>query len=330
MSVEKKILGGLLLAAVGDGLGAATETRNTKQIIEKFGGYVRDFVKIPDDVFARGFEKGSVTDDFSLAYYTALAIIESDGKVSDETAKNALLKWSETKYYSLAGPTTMAAVNSLKGIETTNNIFVPAVDNSKGTNGSAMKISPVGLASKGNVQKAMDDTIVICKPTHFNSASLSAACAVSAAVSATLKDGVTLDEVISAALEGAKYGQQFGKQLSTPSVYKRIQLALDLGKKYKGNNEKLMEEITDVVGSGLAAYEAVPAAFGLLAGIDDPFECVVAAVNMGNDTDTVATIVGAIAGSYYQYYDERFLNIIDEVNGFDLRKVASQLEKLNG
>ena len=36
MGKYNKILGGLLAAAVGDAMGAATETRNTKQIKEKF------------------------------------------------------------------------------------------------------------------------------------------------------------------------------------------------------------------------------------------------------------------------------------------------------
>ena len=45
----QKILGGLIGAAAGDAMGAATETRTRKQIEEKFGGYVTDFLAPPDD-----------------------------------------------------------------------------------------------------------------------------------------------------------------------------------------------------------------------------------------------------------------------------------------
>ena len=65
-----KILGGLLGAAAGDAMGAATETRTRKQIEEKFGGYVTDFIEPPLDTFARGNKAGQVTDDFSVAYVT--------------------------------------------------------------------------------------------------------------------------------------------------------------------------------------------------------------------------------------------------------------------
>ena len=332
MGMYNKILGGLLAAAVGDAMGAATETRNTQQIKEKFNGLVTDFVDIPNDVFARGCPKGCVTDDFSLAYYTALAIINNKGVINDLTAKTALVSWSKSPYYFMAGPTTVAAVNKMIGIpESFNNVFHPAVDNSKGSNGSAMKIAPVGWASKGDINKAIKDAVIICKPTHNNNSSLAAACAVAAAVSCALKDDVTIEEVVQAGLQGAQFGQMQGVQLATPSVYKRIKLAVAIGEKCKGDMEKAMRELTDIIGSGLAAAEAVPTAFGLLTAMNgDPYKCIVAGVNIGNDTDTVATMVGAIAGTMKSYFDQRYLRIIDEVNHFDLPTVASGLEKVNG
>lgn len=331
MGKYNKILGGLLAAAVGDAMGAATETRNTKQIKEKFNGLVTDIVDIPEDVFAHGFPKGSVTDDFSLAYYTAAAIINNKGVINEQTAQQALISWSNSPYYVMAGPTTMAAVNKIKGIDNNSNIFTPAVDNSKGSNGSAMKIAPVGLVSKGNIEKAMRDAVTICKPTHFNSSSLAGACAIAASVSVALNEGATVDDLIQAGLKGAMYGQSQGVQLATPSVYKRIKLAVKIAEICKGDMEKTIREITDIIGSGLAAAEAVPAAYGLLKAFDaDPRKCIIAAVNMGNDTDTVATMVGAMAGTLRSYFDQRYLMIIDEVNHFDLPTLASKLERIDG
>lgn len=96
MTSYDRILGGLLAAALGDAMGSVTETRSNSQIREKFGGKVTELLKAPDDVFARDFPLGSVTDDFSLAYCTALEIIRSNGNITDETAQRALLRWSET------------------------------------------------------------------------------------------------------------------------------------------------------------------------------------------------------------------------------------------
>ncbi len=334
--MNEKILGGLLGAAIGDALGAATETRSTEQIIERFGDFVRDFVEIPEDVFAAGFPKGSVTDDFSLAYSTAEAIVAHHGVVDDSTARDALLNWSKTKYYKMAGPTTVRAVEKLKGNEIKGAYDFLAVDNSRGSNGSAMKISPAGLVSGGDVEKAIENAVTICLPTHDNSTSLAAACAVSAAIARALQPNAALDDVISSGIYGAVRGEEtgiaHGKRLANPSVPKRIFLALEIAKKSDGDVKACMKELTDIIGSGLSAAEAVPCAFGLLKVCEGkPMDAIIAAVNIGNDTDTVATITGSIAGTLYgtSSFDPHFQKTIEEANGFDLNALAEQLEAVS-
>lgn len=331
-----KILGGLLGGAIGDAMGAATETRSTEQIKEKFGGYVKTFRTPPDDVFARGFEAGSVTDDFSLAYCTAEAIIQNNGKVTDKCAENALLNWSKTPYIRLAGPTTIAAIDKLKGIETPSKYDFLTVDNAKGSNGSAMKISPAGLISRGNIDTAIHNAIILCMPTHGNSTSLSGACAVAAAVAKALDPNATVNDLIEAGLYGAQlgesYGIKIGKRLACPSVYKRIQLAVDIAEKACGNVETTMKELTDIIGSGLSCAEAVPCAFGLLKAADgNAMESIFGGVNIGNDTDTIATIVGAMAGTLNgaSAFSSEYLTTINRVNHYNLEYIAQELDRLS-
>ena len=333
MSKYNKILGSLLAAAVADAMGAATETRSTNQIIDKFGGLVSDFITPPDDVFARGFEKGSVTDDFSLAYCTAKAIIEANGIIDEKTAQNALINWSKTRYYALAGPTTVAAVDRMLGKQVDNNKSFLSYDSSKGSDGGAMKIGPVGLISHGDVDKAIKDAITICLPTHFNSTALAGACAVAAAVSEALNDNASIESIVKAGLKGAKQGNDYAvrnnKELANPSVYRRIELAVEIANKCNGDMNKAMEDLEAIIGSGLSASEAVPCAFGLfVAANGDAQKAIVAAVNIGSDTDTVATIVGAIAGAYCSYYDEEKLQIINRVNNYDLKSLAKEVENV--
>ena len=115
MTRYDKILGGLLGAAVGDAMGAATETRPASAIKEYFGGWVRDIIPSPEDVFARGCPAGFVTDDFSIAYYTAKEIAARKGVIDKQTAEGALLNWFESPYTYMAGPTTCGAIMALKG-----------------------------------------------------------------------------------------------------------------------------------------------------------------------------------------------------------------------
>jgi len=333
-----QIFGSIYGAAVGDAMGAATETRSAEMIREYFGGWVDTLLTPPDDCFAYGCPAGSVTDDFSLAYYTALEIIASGGKVDDSAAKRAVLAWAEhPEYTRFAGPTTMAAIQKMRGEapeQPQQHSLVLACDNMKATNGSSMKIFPVGLIHPGDPAGAIRDTVTICLPTHANDAAISGACAISCAVAEALRPNATLDSVIGAGAYGARTGlHAAGKaaaRLAVPSVEKRIALAVEIGRSGRGW-EKTMLELRDIVGSGLAVAESVPCVFGILAANpEDLFSAVKMGVNIGNDTDTVATMVGAVGGALYgpSNLPPRFLPVIEKVNKFDLHALADQLRQI--
>ena len=59
MNVKDKILGSILGAAVGDAMGAVTETRSIERIKEDFRGFVDDLLLPPDDCFAHGYPVGA-------------------------------------------------------------------------------------------------------------------------------------------------------------------------------------------------------------------------------------------------------------------------------
>ena len=90
-----------------------------------------------------------------------------------------------------------------------------------------------------------------------------------------------------------------------------------------------MDDISDLIGTGLAAAEAVPAVFGLIqASFDQPMEAIISAVNIGNDTDTIATMVGGILGAYYgtNVFPSTYLNQLNRINKFDLEALAQKIE----
>ncbi|MPM59264.1 hypothetical protein SDC9_106104 [bioreactor metagenome] len=221
-------------------------------------------------------------------------------------------------------------------METSSKYDFLTVDNAKGSNGSAMKISPAGLISGGDIDKAIKNAIILCMPTHGNSTSLSGACAVAASVAKALNENATVNDLIEAGLYGAKYGEEYGiklgKQLACPSVYKRIKLAVEIAEKYNCNMEMTMKELTDIIGSGLSCAEAVPCAFGLLKAADgNAMESIFGGVNIGNDTDTVATIAGAMAGTLQgiSAFPCEYLPIINNVNGYNLEYIAHEFDRLS-
>ncbi len=330
MNTYDRILGCIYGAALGDAMGANTETKTTQMIIDEFGGYYFDLLPIKDNVFLKGSPAGYVTDDFSLAWYTARSILDAGGRIDDEVAKKALLDWDkDERYNGFAGPSTRSAIARLKGEEVYDPYPLLACDNSKATNGSGMKIFPVGLACPDDLDRTVEGVVTICTPTHNNQAALSAAAAVACAVNKAT-DGGDLDEVISAGFYGAKEGFRYGKKVSVASVEKRMALAVQISEKGLGFDDT-MRELADVVGCGLAANEAIPSVFGVLKACGgDALECIKMAVNMGNDTDTVATMVGAIAGAMCgsEVFPKDMMRKIEEVNDMDLEGLAKRFAEL--
>ena len=137
--------------------------------------------------------------------------------------------------------------------------------------------------------------------------------------------------MIQAALYGAEKGEELSKGtcaiLAGPSVVKRMKLAIEIGLTATSIDEATTE-IADLVGSGLHISEAVPAVFGImLAAKGDPMEAIIAAVNIGSDTDTIACMVGAVLGALKgaEVFPKRYLELIESVNGFDITSMADDI-----
>ena len=335
MNANDKLLGSIYGAALGDAMGALTETRSAEMIKEDFGGFVETLFLPPEDCFAHGMPLGTVTDDFSLAYFTGVELVKCRGKVDEQAAKKAVLEWAKMpEFFRFAGPTTQAAVAARKGGECGDTKSYLACDNSKATNGAGMKIFCVGLINPGKVDKAIEDAVTICMPTHSSNTAISGACAIAAAVSRAIEEDVSLEDVIEAGMYGAERGFQLGtekgKRLAVPSVKKRISLAVEIAKRGMAWEETMLE-LRDIIGAGLMAAEAIPCVFGILAANPgDAFGAVKMGVNIGDDTDTVATMVGAIAGALYGMSNlpTKYLKLISETNGLDIEGLAHKIEEV--
>lgn len=329
MNILDKITGCFLGAAVGDAMGAATETRTMEMIKMDFGGYVTKIMPPPDDCFCRGMPAGIVTDDFSLAYRTAQELLRCKGQVTEDVARQCLLTWAKDDwYFSLAGPTTRAAVLALTGQPREDPDAWLACNNHRATNGAGMKIFPAGLINSGNPDKAIEDTITLCLPTHTSDAALSGGCAIACAVAAAMCQNATLDHVFDAAIYGAANGLILGRKRGTPcacpSVEKRIRLAIKIGRESNSWEEALIA-LSDIIGTGISIAESVPCVFGILAATrPDPMQAIISGVNIGNDTDTIATMAGAIAGALYGVGNIPmvYMDLINKVNNYDLMKLS--------
>jgi len=335
--IYSKVLGCFLGAAIGDAMGAPTEIRTTKQIKERFGGTVTTFMNPPEDNFSRGYPAYHVTDDFSAAYVICKQIIKANGSINKQVVQDAVIEWSKQMeyFYNFAGPSTRVAVERMKqnifqkSTLTIDNFFLPA------TNGAAMKVFPAGLINPGNLDKAIENAVTIGSVTHDNFLSISGACAVAASVSEALKKNTDLYNVVQAGIYGAVQGEKIGREVAAvfpgPSVVKRTQMAISIGLKSL-SVDKAMQDIADLVGNGMSVSETVPAAFGLIvAAHGDVMDSIIGGVNIGYDTDTIATIAGAITGALNGASPSLLCHLgsLNQINSFDIESVAKGMYEVS-
>ena len=299
-SLYEHILGGLLGQAYGDAFAMPALLR-PEDTWKHYGGWLNGFHPGPQGHPAHeGLPAARVTDDTEQAFALAGSIL-SRGKVTVEGAAEALLAWYESVDGDSApfvGPSTRKACQALKA-----GADPRSTGRSGDTNGGAMRICPVGLIHPGDPQAAMRDAAVACTPSHFTDVAVSASAAVAAAVAAALQPGVELAEILAAGRKAATEAQGLGSPWFGASVARRIDLALQLvGEVDRSDAQAVYEAIVDLydlVGSTLAAAEAVPSAFGIVALAEgEPLLCARYAAALSGDADTVSAMACAVAGAW--------------------------------
>ena len=339
-TLHNHVLGGLMGAALGDALGAATEQHQIDEIIQEHGGLLRKLVPPPVDTFSESDVAGLVTDDCSQMFALAEALIASGGDLNKESWLQALLHWSQTSpMRHQMGPTTRPLLEALAHGENADHIGVVGRSTRKltsmgTTNGSAMRVAPAGLVHPGDVEAAVALAWVTCQPTHDTQIAAAAAGAIAGGVATALLPGAGVFGVVGGALEGARLGEKIGRRegrfVAGPNVRRRIELAVNEALR-ASSFEEALRQIEATVGNSVMAVESVPAAIGIfVAAGGDALECAVGGANIGNDTDTIGAMAGAMAGALqgYDALPADMMATIQKVNAEDIPLLASGLAEI--
>src|SRR6185312_2446275 len=144
---ESRAAGALYGLAVGDALGMPTQSLPRARIVADYGGLVAAFEPAPPDhPLAAGLPAGSVTDDTEQALLLARLLIEGGGRVDPAELARRLLAWErsmrERGSLDLLGPSTRRAI-----VELLAGADIDLAGRLGATNGAAMRIAPVGIAT---------------------------------------------------------------------------------------------------------------------------------------------------------------------------------------
>ncbi len=274
--IYKKVYGCLIGGLIGDAMGAPVETEHYKEI-EKEYGQVDDF-------------EGDGTDDSAIKLILCEAILSNNGYITADEFAEAFLY--NNQYYNLFYIPVRNMVHKLKS-----SVVLPvnAGMGNMQSSSSAMSISPMGLINACNPRQAALETYDVAGLVHSGDTNFcrDAACAMAAAVAEAMKPETTVEEVISAATK-------YLHKTSSNIMISRIQEVMDLARRvndYRTFREQFYESFLcdDLCDS----RETVPCALALFYLADgDPVKSIIYGANFGRDADTIATMVGALAGAY--------------------------------
>ncbi|MFH9863817.1 ADP-ribosylglycohydrolase family protein [Streptomyces sp. NPDC017202] len=351
-TLEERVTGALVGAAVGDALGGPVEGYSPDQIRRRHGGRVHGVV---------GPWNG---DDWRTARPIA-PYHKGDGHVTDDTLMtHALIRVYTTvrdhlDAYALAGhlvPDLMTNPRWIPELEAEalplQRVFLAEkwlvarlhyghVDPREAgvgnivNCGAAMYMAPVGLVNAADPAAAYAEAIDLAG-AHQSSYGREAAGVLAAAVAAACAPGATPDSVVAACLSLAKDG--------TRTAIERVCEVASRHRDFESALAPLREAVApyDTVGpdyrqpslaarrpSRLHAVEELPVALGMVvvAG-GDHRHAVLGAVNYGRDCDSIATMAGAVTGALGSPVPDEWSKQIAKASRLDLWAPATALAEV--
>jgi len=318
--------GALAGLALGDALGMPTQAMSPQQIQTVYGHVTGLVDGDKSQPYAPGMAAGSVTDDTEQALLIASLLLKGHGSGLNLDASefsHALLAWEDSMIergsLDLLGPSTKAALERVRAGEN------PLRVGGEGTtNGAAMRVTPIGIAASTSDRQLFADAVwSSCQVTHATRQGFQSAALVAAAVSLGIDAGAAdVTDLLWKAVAFVRSLPERGAWSPEPDVVAATHRALKLAAQPSSSLEWLAGQI----GTAVAAAQAIPMAFALLARDPSP-RALLQAANLGGDTDTIGAIAGAILGASLgvEVFDAYGLAQVEQVSQLDLPSVATDL-----
>ena len=328
MTPTDRALGAFYGLALGDALGMPTQSFSRGQIVARFG-HITTLENAPaDQPIAPGMVAGSITDDTEQAILVAQLLVEGKGSIDPDQLARRLISWESAMQakgsQDLLGPSTKRAIEMILAGHS------PEESGRYGTtNGAAMRIAPVGIASDiSHPERFIKTVIQACQVTHNTSLGIASAAAVAAVVSSGI-NGKKLEQALNAGTEMAFIAEHHGHWVAGGRMGPRIRWARHASTEC--NPDNIGDLLYDVIGTSVASQESVVAAFALAQRVANAsmssFDALCMAASLGGDTDTIAAILGAMLGACggLDHWPAALIEQITEVNSLQLEPLIHQL-----
>lgn len=291
MRLDERYRGALIGLAVGDALGTTVEfcPRGSFEPVTAIVGGGPFQLK-----------PGQWTDDTSMALCLAESLVEKQGFDPVDQLER-YVRWYRGGYMSCTGEcfdiggTTAQALNMF---ERTHKPYCGETDPRAAGNGSLMRLAPVPLFFARKPAEAIERSGDSSRTTH-GARNCVDACRYMAALIVGAIQGVDKETLL-----GDMY-------CPVPGYWQDHPLTVDILEIARGTYRRKQPPAIKGAGYVVQSLEAALWAFSKGHGYA---ECVLLAVNLGDDADTTGAICGQLAGAYYGYdgIPERWRDVIAE------------------
>jgi ADP-ribosylglycohydrolase len=303
-----RALGALYGLAIGDALGMPTQELDRVRARIILGSHPGFRDGPAENPISHGLLAGSITDDTMQCVLIANLLVTGRGTIEPQRLADALLAWeremAERGRSDLLGPSSKRALAAVAAGQD------PRLTGRTGTtNGAAMRITPVGIATPAEPLEHLLAAVVSADLVTHDTAVAHAGAAAVAAVVAGGVDGETFEQAAPRAIRAAShfgFGSIFEEALRMRSL----------------------DAIVERFGTGVETAESVPTAFGVASlSHGDAWEACTRAAELGGDTDTIAAIAGAMVGACtgLSALPADAVSKVREVNNLDFEPLVDSL-----
>jgi ADP-ribosylglycohydrolase len=318
-TIESRVIGSVVCAAVGDAIGGATEGWSHDAVMEHWGGFVTGTApmrkqKTISPLLERG--NGRFTDDTLMTHLMIETIAELGRHIDAfDLADVFVPKMAfDTRWI----PELQVEGNVLSRVFLAEKYLVlklwsvktdpreAGVGNAVNC-GAAMYASPVGLINAGRPERAYDEAISVFGAHQSSYGRESAGVLAACVAEAASPQGSSVEKVLQVAQELAKDGtrdaifsvleaandfEDWREAVTSGKIRQAIAPFDTVGEKYRD------PEMGAKMPSRTKSIEELPVALAMLSiSGGNPRETILGGTNYGRDADSIASMGGAIAGA---------------------------------
>lgn len=294
--------GALVGAAIGDALGATVDGLSKSELKARHG-FHREII----GGGALNLSPGEVSGDTQLAVAVAESIVEKEATDPRDITKKLLEAYAALADGCGLGPTTRSVLDVLK--PRAKDIFsasrkVWQAKNDGAGAGCIVRVAPVGLFRRVQPQELVNETIAVCRLTHFDQRCVDACLAYNFGIS-YLTSGKDVSKLLFKTwrfLMDARGSREYRELLGEDEP------AQDMVKGLKQVNDLMYDDLR----ANGQAIETTQAAYWLVLNAIDFEEGVARAVNLGGDAATLGAVVGGLLGARFgeQAIPERWTGLV--------------------